>query len=253
MASEAQREHRPAPFEARGLTVAWGGRPALWNVDLRLPASGLAAVVGPNGAGKSTLFKAGLGLAPILTGELRLLGQPPGRARRRIAYMPQSNRIDRDFPVSARDVAAMGLYGRVGWFRRLGKREREAADAALDRVGLADFRLRQIGRLSGGQQQRVFLARALAQEAELLLLDEPFSGIDAASEAAIFDVLAALEREGRHIVCIHHDLETVARYFDHVTVLNAAVIASGPPAGALAAETLRRAYRTAGPPRLAAA
>lgn len=243
-----------SPFEASGLTVAWGGRPVLWNVDLRLPAQGMSAVVGPNGAGKSTLIKAGLGLAPVLTGQVRLLGEPAARVRRRIAYMPQRNSVDWDFPVSARDVAAMGLYGRVGWLRRLGKRHLEAADAALERVGLADFRHRQIGRLSGGQQQRVFLARALAQEAELLLLDEPFSGIDAASEAAILGVLAELEREGRHIVCIHHDLGTVAAYFDHVTLLNAVVVASGPPAEALAEDTLRRAYDVSGlKPRAVAA
>ena len=235
-----------SPFEASGLTVALGGRPVLWNVDLRLPARGMSAVVGPNGAGKSTLFKAALGLAPVLTGQVRLLGEPVARVRRRIAYMPQRNSVDWDFPVSARDVAAMGLYGRVGWFRRLSKRHLAAADAALERVGLADFRNRQIGRLSGGQQQRVFLARALAQEAELLLLDEPFSGIDTASEAAILDLLAGLEGEGRHIVCIHHDLRTVAAYFDHVTVLNAVAIASGPPAEALGEETLRRAYDASG-------
>ena len=235
-----------SPFDASGLTVAWGGRPVLWNVDLRLPAQGMSAVVGPNGAGKSTLIKAALGLAPVLTGQVRLLGEPAARVRRRIAYMPQRNSVDWDFPVSVRDVAAMGLYGQVGWLRRLGKRHLEAADAALERVGLVDFRHRQIGRLSGGQQQRVFLARALAQEAELLLLDEPFSGIDAASEGAILGVLAELEREGRHIVCIHHDLGTVAAYFDHVTLLNAVVVASGPPAEALAEDTLRRAYNASG-------
>jgi len=227
----------------------------LWNIDLRLPQRGLAAVVGPNGAGKSTLFKAALGLAPALSGQVRLLGQPARRARRRIAYMPQRNSVDWDFPASARDVAAMGLYGRIGWFRPLGRRHREAADAALDRVGLGDFRTRQIGRLSGGQQQRVFLARALAQEADLLLLDEPFSGIDTASEAAILDVLAELESEGRHIVCIHHDLRTVATYFDHATVLNAVVVASGPAAEVLGEDTLRRAYDAPGlkPRALAAA
>lgn len=235
-----------SPFEANGLTVALGGRPVLWNVDLRLPARGMSAVVGPNGAGKSTLFRAALGLAPVLTGQVRLLGEPVARVRRRVAYMPQRNSVDWDFPVSARDVAAMGLYGRAGWFRRLSKRHLAVADAALERVGLADFRNRQIGRLSGGQQQRVFLARALAQEADLLLLDEPFSGIDTASEAAILDVLAGLEGEGRHIVCIHHDLRAVAAYFDHVTVLNATAIASGPPVEALGEETLRRAYDASG-------
>ena len=234
------------PFEASGLTVALGGRPVLWNVGLRLPARGMAAVVGPNGAGKSTLFRAALGLVPALTGEARLLGRPAAQVRRRVAYMPQRNSVDWDFPVSARDVAAMGLYGRVGWFRRLRRRDLDEADAALDRVGLADIRHRQIGRLSGGQQQRVFLARALAQGAELLLLDEPFSGIDAASEAAILDVLTALEREGRHVVCIHHDLGAVAAHFDHVTLLNAVVVASGPPAEALAEDRLRQAYEASG-------
>ncbi len=236
----------PSPFEASGLTVALGGRPVLWNVDIRLPARGMSAVVGPNGAGKSTLFKAALGLVPALTGEVRLLGEPVARVRRRIAYMPQRNSVDWDFPVTARDVAAMGLYGRVGWFRRLSNRQLEAADSALERVGLAEFRHRQIGRLSGGQQQRVFLARALAQEADLLLLDEPFSGIDVASEAAILDALARLEGEGRHVACIHHDLGTVAAYFDHVTVLNAVAIASGPPGEVLGEETLRRAYDASG-------
>ena len=234
------------PLRTEGLTVAYQGRPALWNVTLSLPRSGLTAVVGPNGAGKSTLLKAAVGLVPAVSGTAQVLGRGVGEARREVAYMPQRNSVDWDFPATALDVAAMGLYGRIGWFGRIRRHHREAARDALARVGMADLAERQIGQLSGGQRQRVFLARALAQEARLFLLDEPFAGIDTISEEAILDVLAELERNGRHVVCVHHDLRTVANYFDHVVLLSTTVLASGAPAEVLRDNTIRRAYDTGG-------
>ncbi|MEM0942908.1 MAG: metal ABC transporter ATP-binding protein [Pseudomonadota bacterium] len=232
----------PAAMEIRGLTVSYGEKPAVFSVDAAFPEKSLSAIIGPNGAGKSTLLKAALGTVPRLAGEVTALGQPIERARDRIAYVPQRSGVDWDFPASALDVVMMGLYGRVGLMGRLTGRHREEARACLDRVGMVDFAGRQIGQLSGGQQQRVFLARALAQNADLYLLDEPFAGIDAATERAIIDVLESLRDEGRTIIAVHHDLATVADYFDHVFLINVRKIAEGPVHEAFTPETLHRAY-----------
>ncbi|HYE48087.1 MAG TPA: ABC transporter ATP-binding protein [Azospirillaceae bacterium] len=236
------REAGVSPLAVRDLTVAYHRKPVLWHVDFTAPSSGLIAVVGPNGAGKSTFIKACLGLVPVLSGTVEVFGRPLARQRRLVGYVPQRESVDWDFPVSALDVVAMGRYGRIGWCRPVGRRHKEAALAALDRVGMADFAQRQIGQLSGGQQQRVFLARALAQEAQLYFMDEPLAGVDAATERAVLDVLRELDRAGRTVICVHHDLQTVAEVFDHVLVLNARVVASGPAAETLSEETLRAAY-----------
>jgi len=237
----AQRADAPA-LQVRDLTVAYHGRPALWSVDFETPPSGLVAIVGPNGAGKSTFIKACLGLVPTISGEVRFFGEPLAKARRHVGYVPQRGSVDWDFPVSALDVVAMGRYGHVGIGRRLTRADREAALAALAQVGLEDLAQRQIGELSGGQQQRVFLARALAQDSRLYFMDEPFAGVDAATERAILDLLRKLDQEHRTVVCVHHDLQTVADFFDHVLLLNRTRIAAGPVATTLTPENLDRAY-----------
>ena len=231
-----------APLLVRGLTVAYDDKPALWDLDYKAPERGLVAVVGPNGAGKSTMIKAILGLVPRLSGNVSVFGQPSRRARRRIAYVPQRTAVDWDFPASAVDVVTMGLYGKIGWGRPVRRRHRETAYTYLDRVGMADFGNRQIGQLSGGQQQRVFLARALAQEANLYLMDEPFSGVDAATERAIVEVMHEVRANGATVICVHHDLQTVSDYFDHALVLNVRRVAAGRIRDILTEEVLQAAY-----------
>lgn len=230
------------PLVVRGLTVAYHRKPVLWNIDYTSPSRGLVAIVGPNGAGKSTMIKAILGLVPVLSGEVTIFGEPAASAKGRVGYVPQRSSVDWDFPVTALDVATMGLYGRIGWLRPIRKRHREAALAQLESVGMADFAQRQIGQLSGGQQQRVFLARALAQDADLYLMDEPFAGVDAATEAAIFSTLRRLEEAGKTVICVHHDLETVAHYFSHVLLLNLRKVADGPLASTFTTQNLQAAY-----------
>jgi manganese/zinc/iron transport system ATP- binding protein len=226
----------------RDLTVAYGEAPALWDVDLDLPEGVLAAVVGPNGAGKSTLLKAVLGLVPLGAGQVRVFGRPFDDVRRRVAYVPQRSAVDWDFPTDVLDVVLMGTYPRLGWLRRPGRRERELALASLDRMGMADLARRQIGELSGGQQQRVFLARALAQEADLFLLDEPLAGVDAPTEETVLRLLTDLQAEGKTVVLVHHDLETVRERFDWGVLLNVRLVSSGPVAEAMVAEAVVRAY-----------
>ena len=228
--------------EFHDVTVAYGRRPVLWNIDLTVQAPGLFGIIGPNGAGKSTLVKAALGLVPLAGGSVRLFGRPLAEVRRRIGYVPQREAVDWDFPVNVMDVVLMGTYGRLGWFRRPGGAERDAARAALDRVGLADLAGRQIGRLSGGQQQRVFLARALAQEADLYFLDEPLAGVDARSQDRILRVLDDLRRAGRLVIVVHHDLRTAADWFDGVALVDMRLVAAGPVNAVLTPENLRRTY-----------
>lgn len=232
----------PLPLEVRDLNVAYQTKVVVWDADFDAPAGHLVAIVGPNGAGKSTLLKAALGLIPSASGSVRFWGQPYRAMRSRVAYVPQRESVDWDFPASALDVVAMGLYRRVGWCRPVGRRERLQATAALAKVGLDDYASRQISQLSGGQQQRVFLARALAQEADLYLMDEPFASVDAATERAIVDVLRTLRQAGKTVVCVHHDLPTVPEYFDHVALLNMRVVAQGPVAETFTQENLRKTY-----------
>ncbi|MFN9273652.1 MAG: metal ABC transporter ATP-binding protein [Planctomycetia bacterium] len=235
----------PYAVEFHDLTVAYGGRPVLWNIDLAIDSPGIFGIIGPNGAGKSTLLKAALGLVPLAGGSVKLCGRPLDEVRRRVGYVPQRETVDWDFPVSVMDVVLMGTYPRLGWFRRPGQRERALATACLDRVGLADVAGRQIGRLSGGQQQRVCLARALAQEAALSVLAEPLAGVDARSQETIFRVLADLRSEGRLVVVVHHDLRTAAEWFDAVALVDMRLVAAGPTAAVLTPDNLRRTY--AGP------
>lgn len=231
-----------SPLSIHDMTVAYQRRPVIWDIDFDAPPGKLIAVIGPNGAGKSTLIKAALGLVPRVSGEVRFFGKEYDQQRERVAYVPQRTSVDWDFPVSALDVSAMGLYRKIGWFRPVSKKYRELARQSLDRVGMADFAQRQIRQLSGGQQQRVFLARALAQAADLYLMDEPFAGVDAATERAIVGILQDLRDQGKTAIVVHHDLQTVPEYFDHVLLLNMRLVASGPTADVFTTENLKRTY-----------
>ncbi|MEM7583466.1 MAG: metal ABC transporter ATP-binding protein [Acidobacteriota bacterium] len=229
-------------LEVFDLTVAYRDKPVLWDIDLSVPHGVLMAIVGPNGAGKSTLIKAILGLVPAAAGEVRILGKEATKQRRLVAYVPQRGSVDWDFPTSVLDVVMMGLYGRLGWIRRPGAKERQLAMEALDKVAMTDYAQRQISQLSGGQQQRVFLARALVQDSQVFFMDEPFQGVDATTERAIVDVLRALRAEGRTVIAVHHALQTVPEYFDWVTILNVRRMSSGPVEEAFTEQHLRDAY-----------
>lgn len=228
--------------EVHDLTVAYGDKPVLWDVDLTVPAGVLMGVVGPNGAGKTTLIKAMLGLVRPVAGRVLVAGRPYSPRAGAVAYVPQRGSVDWDFPTTVLDVVTMGTYGRLGWFRRPGKAERAAAADALGRVGMGAFAGRQISQLSGGQQQRVFLARALAQDAPVYLMDEPFQGVDAVTERSIIEVLRGLRAAGRAVVVVHHDLQTVPEYFDQVTLLNVRKVASGPVGEVYTPANLRATY-----------
>lgn len=229
-------------LELHDVTVAYHGRPVLWHVDLTVQSPCLFGIIGPNGAGKSTLVKAALGVVPLADGWVKFFGQPLDSVRGRVGYVPQRESVDWDFPVRAIDVVLMGTYHRLGWLRRVGRAERELAEACLDRVGMADLATRQIGRLSGGQQQRVFLARALAQQAEIYFLDEPVSGVDAQSQQQIFRVLSELRDEGKLVLIVHHDLRTAASWFDRVALVDMRLVAAGPTDEVLSRENLARTY-----------
>jgi manganese/zinc/iron transport system ATP- binding protein len=224
------------------LTVAYRDQPVLWDVDLQVPEGVLMAIVGPNGAGKTTLIKAILGLVPKAAGRVLVHGAPYEAQRKRVAYVPQRGSVDWDFPTSVLDVVTMGTYGRLGWLRRPGAKERASATEALRQVGMADFAGRQIAQLSGGQQQRVFLARALVQDADLYFMDEPFAGVDATTERAIVALLQTLRAQGKTVLVVHHDLQTVPEYFDWVLLLNVRRVAAGPVAEVFTEENLRRTY-----------
>jgi manganese/zinc/iron transport system ATP- binding protein len=232
----------PPPLEVHDLTVAYHRRPVLWDIDFSVPAGCLIGIIGPNGAGKSTLIKAALGLVPLASGWVRIYGQPYERQRLRTGYVPQRESVDWDFPTDALDVVLMGRYGQLGWFRPPGRSDREIALECLRKVGMADFARRQISQLSGGQQQRVFLARALAQNASLYFMDEPLAGVDAATEKAVVGLLNELKAQGKTVLVVHHDLQTVRDYFDWVILLNMRQIAVGPTAEVFNAENLQKTY-----------
>ncbi len=235
----------------RGVTVAYGARPSVWNVDLDVPKGCLLAIVGPNGAGKTTLLRAMLGLIPRLQGTVTVQGRPYQPRDRSVAYVPQRGSVDWNFPATVRDVVLMGTYGRRGWFRRPNRDDDHAVQSALEQLGLQEFAHRQIAQLSGGQQQRVFLARALVQDAPIFILDEPFQGVDAVSEKAIVALLHRLRDAGRTAIVVHHDLGTVAAYFDHVALLNVQMLAAGPVAETFTATNLARTYGELATPVLA--
>ncbi len=229
--------------EVTRLTVAYDSKPVLSDVDLELPRGMLTAVMGPNGAGKTTLIKAMLGLIPKVEGQIsfpKINGRKPC-----IGYVPQSESVDWDFPVSVLDVVTMGCYGRLGWVRRPKREDRELAIQMLKKTGMENFANRQISRLSGGQQQRAFIARALAQKADIYLMDEPFKGVDKSTERSIIEILKELRREGKTVVAVHHDLSTVSDYFDWVTLINIGVVANGEVKKVFTDENLSLTYRAA--------
>ncbi|MGD9713266.1 MAG: metal ABC transporter ATP-binding protein [Thermomicrobiales bacterium] len=233
----------PVPaIEVADMTAVYHEKPVLWDVDVLVPAGVLMAIVGPNGAGKTTLIKCILGLIEPVAGLVLVQGKPYRERRSAVAYVPQRGSVDWDFPTNVLDVVEMGRYGSLGWIKRPGRRERDMAMESLQKVGMADFASRQIRQLSGGQQQRVFLARALAQDAEIYLMDEPFQGVDATTERAIIEILRELRASGKTVVAVHHDLQTVGEYFDWVTLLNVRKIASGPVADVFTEENLRLTY-----------
>ena len=239
---QSSSQNSTPAIEVSDLTVAYGERPVLWDVDLTVPPATLMAIVGPNGAGKTTLIKAILGLLPVAAGQVLIYGQSYRENRHLVGYVPQRGSVDWDFPTSVLDVVSMGRYGALGWFRRPGKAERARALDALAQVGMADFAERQISQLSGGQQQRTFLARALVQDAQVYFMDEPFQGVDATTERAIVDLLKGLRSAGKTVIAVHHDLQTVPEYFDWVTLLNVRRIASGPVGEVFTDENLRLTY-----------
>jgi manganese/zinc/iron transport system ATP- binding protein len=230
------------PLEVHDLTVAYHRRPVLWDIDFSVPEGKLIGIIGPNGAGKSTLIKAALGLVPLASGWVKIYGRPYAEQRRLIGYVPQRESVDWDFPTDAQDVVLMGRYGHLGWCRRPRHADREYALECLRKVGMADYARRQISQLSGGQQQRVFLARALAQNASLYFMDEPFSGVDAATEKAIVSLLDDLKAQRKTVLVVHHDLQTVRDYFDWVIMLNMRQIAVGPTEEVFNPSNLQKTY-----------
>ncbi|MFD2117729.1 metal ABC transporter ATP-binding protein [Paenibacillus yanchengensis] len=230
------------PLEIINLSVAYQKKAVLKSVSFTVNEGELIGVIGPNGAGKSTMIKAALGLIPSISGQVNVYGKSYKEQRHLIGYVPQRESVDWDFPTNALDVVTMGTYGQLGWFKRPGAKQRQIAMECLQKVGMADFANRQISQLSGGQQQRVFLARALAQNAQLYFMDEPFVGVDAATEKAIITLLQELKRQGKTVIVVHHDLSTVKQYFDSVLLLNVEVRAYGPVETTFTATNLQYTY-----------
>lgn len=231
------------PCTINDMTVAYHDRVVLEKASLTLPPGEVMAILGPNGAGKSTLIKAALGLVPPLAGDVKFFGQPLGKVRRRVGYMPQSAEVDWDFPTTVADAVTMGTFGKLGWLKRPGAKEHQAVQQAMETVAITDLGDRQISHLSGGQKQRTFMARILAQDPDLYIMDEPFAGVDAASERAIVGALAQLKQAGKTILIVHHDLSTVRQFCTWVCLLNAGhVVATGPIATTFTTENVARCY-----------
>tara|TARA_B100000767_G_C19726593_1_gene519771 strand:+ start:33 stop:824 length:792 start_codon:yes stop_codon:yes gene_type:complete len=229
-------------LEVHDLTVAYSNKPVLWNADFSIPKGKMIGIVGPNGAGKSTLLKAIMGLVPIASGFSKILNDQLKNIRHKVAYVPQKESVDWDFPATVLDVVEMGRYGKISLFKRLSKADKQIAVEALKKVTMLDFADRHISELSGGQQQRVFIARALAQEAEIYFMDEPFAGVDMASEKAIVKILFEMQKEGKTIFVVHHDLQSAMDYFDWMVFLNTRIVASGPTEKVFSTETLQNTY-----------
>jgi manganese/zinc/iron transport system ATP- binding protein len=230
------------PLEIHDLTVAYHKRPVLYGIDLVVPDGKLVGIIGPNGAGKSTLIKAALGLLPAASGWVKFFGRPYAETKSRVGYVPQRESVDWDFPVNVMDVVLMGRYGRRGLLARPNREDVQVARESLDQVGMLPYADRQISNLSGGQQQRVFFARALAQQSDLYFMDEPFAGVDAATEHAILNLLQVLRSRGKTILVVHHDLATARNYFDMLLLLNMRVVAFGPTAEVFNTELLQNVY-----------
>lgn len=229
-------------LQVQHLTVSYTAKPVLWDISFELPQGKIAAIIGPNGAGKSTLLKSIMGLIPTAAGQVRIFGRDLDDVRRRVSYVPQRETVDWDFPASVYDVVMMGRYGKLGLFRSPGKQDQQLVMEALEQVGMADFAKRQIAQLSGGQQQRVFIARALAQQADFYLLDEPFAGVDAATEEAVIQLLRSMAKQHKTLMVVHHDLSSVSEYFDWTVLLNVNLIGSGPTQDIFTESHIQKAY-----------
>jgi manganese/zinc/iron transport system ATP- binding protein len=229
-------------LELHDLTVSYAKKPVLYGVDVQVPQGALVGIIGPNGAGKSTMIRAIMGLTPASSGWVQIFGESFEKNRHRVGYVPQREQVDWDFPVNVMDVVLMGRYGRRGWLRRVTKEDKKIAEESLDKVGMLPFRNRQIANLSGGQQQRVFLARALAQQSDLYLMDEPFAGVDATTERAIVTLLQELQSQGKTILVVHHDLTTAKEYFDHLLLLNMRLVSFGKTQDVFTVEQLQKTY-----------
>ncbi|WP_040728148.1 metal ABC transporter ATP-binding protein [Thiomicrorhabdus sp. Kp2] len=231
-----------SPLSVEHLSMRYHHKPVLTDVSFSIPEGKTIAIVGPNGAGKSTLLKGIMGLEPTIEGSVNFFGQPLEKKRLSTAYVPQREEIDWDFPINVMDVVLMGRHGHLKLWQRPGKIDKEIAEQALKDLQMWDFRDRQISQLSGGQQQRVFLARALAQQATLYLMDEPFAGVDVSTEKAIIELFKNLKAQGKTIICVHHDLNTVGEYFDWIIFINARLVAVGPVEEVLTKENLNKTY-----------
>jgi len=229
-------------LEIHDLTVSYNKKPVLWDIDLTIPKGSLAGIIGPNGAGKSTLIKSIMGLVPPASGYIKIFDKSLKEVRKNVSYVPQRGSVDWDFPASVLDVVLMGRYGHIGLFKYIRKADKEMAMEALRKVGMEGYYKRQISELSGGQQQRVFLARSLAQQADLYFMDEPFAGVDAATEKAIIGLLQQMSKNGKTVVVVHHDLQSAPNYFDWILLLNTRLVASAPTSQAFTPELLKETY-----------
>ncbi len=229
-------------LEVRDLTVTYDSKPALCDANFGIPQGSMVGLVGPNGAGKSTLLKALMELIPKSSGNVKFFNENLESVRKKIAYVPQKESVDWDFPATVFDIVEMGRYGSKSLFKRLTKNDKEIAREALTKVKMLDFADRHISELSGGQQQRVFIARALAQKADVYLMDEPFAGVDVASEKTIVNVLVQLQNEGKTIFVVHHNLQSAAEYFDWMILINKNIVASGPIKDVFTPELLQKTY-----------
>ena len=229
-------------IDVQDLTVIYDRKPVVWDIRLSIPKGAMVAVIGPNGAGKSTLIKAMLDLVPSISGKVRFFGKTLSEMQGNIAYVGQRLSVDWDFPITAFEVVMMGLYGRLGWFRRPSKKDRERVLESLDKLGMLALKDRQISDLSGGQQQRLFVGRALLQEADVYFFDEPFVGIDVTTEALIIEILRELAAKGKTIFVVHHDLNTVEQYFNYAVMLNMRLVAAGPMKEVYSAENVVKAF-----------
>lgn len=229
-------------LEIDHLTVSYTQKPVLWSIDLEVPQGKIVGVVGPNGAGKSTLLKSIMNIIPASSGQIKIFGKDLDEVRSRVSYVPQRESVDWDFPASVFDVVMMGRYGKLGLFKRPGKKDKDLVVECLEKVDMLPFANRQISQLSGGQQQRVFIARALAQEADFYLLDEPFAGVDASTEKAIIELLRNMAGQNKTLFVVHHDLQSVQNYFDWMILLNVHLVASGPTVEVYTEENIQKAY-----------
>lgn len=235
-------ENFPHALEVNQLTVNYDKTPVLWDISLQIPSGKLVGIIGPNGAGKSTFIKAALGLVRPISGKIDFFGKPLKDVRQYVAYVPQRESVDWDFPITVRDLVLMGRYGRLGLFRWPRDADLAAVQHYLESVGMSEYADRQISQLSGGQQQRVFIARALSQDADIYFMDEPFAGIDLATESVIMDLLRQLKAKGKTVFVVHHDLNTIESYFDWVIMLNMRLVSCGDVSKAFNADTLNTTY-----------